>query len=163
MVRSAVRSLPAPGSVRAKALSRSPRRQPGQEPLLLLVVAERAHRIDGADAAVDRREAGDGGIDRRHPREKRRERRERRARAAVLAVDQQAPVAGGAELGEHGVGDLALVVEQRAGVAMAAHDFDRGVHHRLHVGGRLRRLRWRTAPTGTPRSHTARWAGLLTV
>ena len=62
-MRSAVRSLPAHGSVSANALSRSPARQPRQESLLLFLVAERPHGIDGADAAVDRRQPRDGRID----------------------------------------------------------------------------------------------------
>ena len=65
--------------------------QARQESLLLLGVAERAHRIDRADAAVHRRQPGHGRIDERHPRQKRRERAERRARAAVFLVDQAGP------------------------------------------------------------------------
>ena len=61
----AVRSVPAPGSVRAKPESRAAG-EPRQELSLLLGIAEGAHRIDGADAAVDRRQPGDGGIEGRH-------------------------------------------------------------------------------------------------
>ena len=137
--------------------------QPGQEPLLLLGVAERPHRIDRADAAVDRGQPGDGRIDHRHPRQERGERAERRARAAVLLVDQQAPVAGRAQLGEHRLGNLAVVVEQRAG---------RLVPLRRRPSNRPSPSARRAASsaacsmnssTGTPRSHTARWTGLFTV
>ena len=88
---------------------------------------------------MHRSQAGDRRIDERHPREERRERAERRAGAAVFLADQKAPVAGAAQIGEHRVGDLAVVVEQRAGLLVPLHDGDRIVHHALHVGRRFRR------------------------
>ena len=77
-MRRAVRSEPAPGSVRAKAGQALAAGQARQEAPLLLGGAEGPHRIDGADAAVDRGQAGDRRVDGRHPRQERGEGGERR-------------------------------------------------------------------------------------
>ena len=60
-------------------------------------------------------------------------------RAAIFFANQEPPIAGRAQIGEHGIGDLAVFVEQRAGRLVALHGGDRIVHHLLHVGRRLRR------------------------
>ena len=62
--------------------------EPRQESLFLFGCAEGAHRIDGADAAVDRGQAGDHGVLGRHLRQEVREARERCALPAVLTVDE---------------------------------------------------------------------------
>ena len=116
-------------------------RQFRKKALLLLRRAEGAHGIHGADAAVDGGHAGDHGVERGHARQEMGEARERRALAAVLRVDEQAPVAGVAQLAQHRRRDLALLVQQRAGFAMPPHDGQRRLH-RL-VGRVLRRQRRR--------------------
>ena len=99
-MRRAVRSEPAQGSVRAKRRELLAAGQFGQIALFLLGVAESSQRIDGADAAVNRREPGHVGLDRRHSHQEPRKRGERGTDAAVLRVDQEPPVAGGAQIVE---------------------------------------------------------------
>jgi hypothetical protein len=101
--------------------------------LLLLGRAERADRIDRADAAVHAGHAGNRRIVQGHACEEPGEAGKRRSAAAVWLVDQQAPVTHGGQVAQHLVGDLVPLVEQRAGLAMAADDLDRGVHHLLHI------------------------------
>ena len=163
MVRRAVRSEPAAGSVRAKPDSAWPLAELGQEAFLLLRRAEGAHRIDGADAAVDRRQAGDHGVVGGHARQEVGEARERGALAAVLRVDEHAPVAGVAQLAQHGRRHLALVVEDRAGLAMAAHDFQATLPSPCRTGATRASGGGAKRSSGTLPSQTALWMGLLTV
>ncbi len=139
-VRRAVRSDPAHGSVRANARQPLATSQPRQEPLPLLGSSERADRIDRADAAVHRGQAGHGRIDHRHAREKRGETGKRRSAATIGFVDQQAPIAGRAELGKDRVGYFSGGIQQGAGLTMPTDDVDRIVHHALDFGGRFRRF-----------------------
>ena len=78
------------------------------------------------------RQTGDRRIDQRHSREKRREAGERRPGAAVLATDQQSPIAGGRQIAKHRLAELPPVVEQRAGLPMPPRNFERVVHHPLN-------------------------------
>ena len=97
--------------------------QLGQKPLLLLAAAERADRIDRADATMDRCQARDRFLEHAHFGQEGGETRVKgRARTAVLAIDQQAPVAGRAELVEHLGIDLLVAVVHRARRAMTADD-----------------------------------------
>ena len=162
-VRRAVRSEPAQGSVRAKAAEPLAAGQPGQEPLALLGSAERADRIDRSDAAVDRGQAGHGRLDHRHPREKGGEAGEGGPRSAVLLVDQQAPIAGRAEIAQHAGGNLAGPIHQSARLAVPGDDGSiEASITRCTSGGVVGD--WLTnRSTGKARSHTARWIGLLVV
>ena len=147
--------------MRAKAQSRSPLASPGRNRVFARR-AEGAHRIDRADAAVDRGEAGDGRIDEGHLREEGHEAAERGAVAAVLPIDEQAPVAGGGQVVEHLVGDFVVGVVEAAGRTMAADNVERMAMTCATSGGVLS---WATSnsSTGSVRSQTARWMGLLTV
>ena len=74
---------------------------------------------------------------------------ERRARAAVFAIDQQAPVTRGGQILEHGIGDFAVRIEQRAGLFVAVRDGERTVHHVAAVATSISvvlagRVRWGT-------------------
>ena len=115
--------------------------QPGQVAALLLGAAEGPERIDGADAAVDRGQARRPSASIVAMRVRNgRECGERRPLAAVLRIDQQAPVAGAGQVAQDGFGDLPFVVEERPRVAMAADDVERVVHRpagspRETVGG----------------------------
>ena len=108
--------------------------QIGQELLLLLGVAERAHRVDRADAAVHRSQTGHRRIDNGHLRQKGRERGKRRSASAVLLADQQSPVADFTQLVEHALRNLLFFVEVRAGLHVLAHHLQRIVHDPFHFG-----------------------------
>jgi len=136
----AVRSEPAPGSVSAKPDSAWPLASLGRKRSFLFGRAEGAHRIDGADAAVDRRHARDHRVLRRHLGQEVREALERCALAAVLAVDEQAPIAGVTQFAQHGRRDLALFIVDRAGGAVTGDNLVGLVHRRI-TGGRRRQCR----------------------
>ncbi len=114
--------------------------EPRQDAAFLLGRAKRPHRINRADAAVDRRQTGHRGVDRRHPAQERREGRERRPLPAVLWIDQQAPVTDLRQFLQDRLRDLALLVVERAGIAMAADDLQRALHHLIDALGDRRRL-----------------------
>jgi hypothetical protein len=100
--------------------------QARQEASLLLVGAEDAYRVDRADAAVDggharfRREAG-----RRHFGDHAGEAVQGRALAAVLLVDEHAPVTGSAEVRDGLLADLAVLVVGSAGSLVGLQRRDR--------------------------------------
>ena len=122
---------------------------------LLIAVAERLQRIDGADATVDRGQPGDRRIELRHLRQKRGESRERHARPTVVLVDQQAPIAGLCEFLQHRFAELAVLVVQGVRVEVLRNRGQRIGHHLFGFGidggrGRFEQLsRYGVVPDGS--------------
>ncbi len=141
MVRRAVRSEPAAGSVRANAETRSPLASLGRCSSFCSVLPKvRTGSTAPMQPWTDARPPI-VGLDRSHLHQEPGECAEVAARAAVLRIDQQAPVANFAELVDRALGEFCF--SRRRGcrfLRTALDDLDRLVAS-LHLGRRRRGLR----------------------